>query len=117
MRELGLRGSRLHPGVFWDSKRELFIVSHVDDLLIAGPEAQLSWIGNELSKRYEVKGKAISEDGTLKFLGREIVLGQEGVIWTGDAKHMEALQERFTELEGELLQPPGRGGLQYGCLR
>ena len=54
----------------------MVLVSHVDDLLVGGPEEQLRKLRARLAGIYEVKGNTIKEgSGTLKFLVRTKSLG------------------------------------------
>ncbi len=48
---LGFQGGRLLPGVFWNSRLEVILVSHVDDLLLVGPEVELNKIRAKLGKQ------------------------------------------------------------------
>ena len=53
--DLGFASSCLHQGVFWHHLRELTLVSHVDDLLVCGPEEELVKLRDQLKQIYEIK--------------------------------------------------------------
>ena len=75
---IGFESSRLHPGVFYHRSKEVYVVAHVDDLLVAGPPSELEWVHGEIKKIYEIKGEMLKHGGMVKFLGREIRLMQDG---------------------------------------
>ena len=41
--------------VFIHRKRDLRVVTHVDDFLVAGEDHHLKWLREELAKKYELK--------------------------------------------------------------
>ena len=75
---LAFESSRLHPGVFYHRSKDVYVVAHVDDLLVAGPPSELEWVQGEIKKTYEIKGEMLKHGGMVKFLGREIWLTQDG---------------------------------------
>ena len=92
MKALGFHGSKLHPGVYWHPHRDVLVVSHVDDLLVGGPEKELLLLRQQLQAKYDVKGSTLKEGhGQLKFLGRIIRAMDDRYEWCGDPKHAETL--------------------------
>ena len=88
---LGFTASRLQAGVFHCSEKDIYVVAHVDDLLVAGLDMGLTWLRAALAKKHEMTGKMLSQDSSISFLGREIGMTGEGYIWTGDPKHAKIL--------------------------
>ena len=69
---IGFESSKLHPGVFYHRSKDVDVVAHVDDLLVAGPPSELEWVQGENRNIYEIKGEMLKNGGMVKFLGREI---------------------------------------------
>lgn len=100
LNKVGFRSSKLQPGFFVHGCRELVLVTHVDDFLIAGPDTDLIWLRKELKKHFEINGVMIGEQDTkgeatdqVKFLGRTIRRTPTGFTWEADCKHAKILLE------------------------
>ena len=87
----GFQSSRLHPRVFNHWRKDVYIVAHMDGLLVAGPPSDLEWVQGEIKKIYEIQGEMLRHGGMVKFLGREIWLAQGGVVCASDPKHAQLL--------------------------
>ena len=75
----------------WD----MYVVAHVDDFLILGErECMDKFVGGLQSDGYEctcdILGNRSDEVKSLKFLGRQIHLREDGIEWEGDSRHAEA---------------------------
>ena len=81
---IGFESNTLHPGVFYHRHKDVYIVAHVDDLLVADPPSDLEWVQGEIKKIYEIQGEMLKHGGMVKFLGREIWLAQGGVVCASD---------------------------------
>ena len=76
MARLGFEECRMTIGVYIHQTRDLRVVTHVDDFLVAGEIQHLKWLRDELQKTYELKVQiARWQSGDcpeLSFLGRII---------------------------------------------
>ena len=74
-------------GVFVHPVRDIRVVTHVDDFLVAGEREELTWLRDEMTKKYELKvqmaGWDDGDDKELAFLGRTIRLSSE---WGHDGR-------------------------------
>ena len=101
LRELGFSSSKLQPGVFRHKERDIIMVTHVDDFLVAGPPEELEWVRGKLREHFEVNGQMIGERDSkncsivkqVKFLGRTIRREADGFTWEADTKHVRILLE------------------------
>ena len=81
---IGFESNALHPGVFYHRPKDVYIVAHVHDLLVADPPSNLEWVQGEMKKIYEIQCEMLTHGGMVKFLGREIWLTQGGVACASD---------------------------------
>ena len=81
---IGFESNTLHPGVFYHQPKDVYIVAHVHDLLVADPPSDLEWVQSEIKKIYEIQCEMLTHGGMVKFLGREIWLRQGGVACASD---------------------------------
>ena len=102
LKELGFCSSKLQPGVFRHKARDIIMVTHVDDFLVAGPPEELEWVRDKLREHFEVNGQMIGERDNnnncsivkqVKFLGRTIRREEDGFTWEADTKHVRILLE------------------------
>ena len=59
MSRLGFTECKVTSGVYHHSDKDLRVVTHVDDFLIAGEIQHLTWLRRELEKTYELKFKSL----------------------------------------------------------
>ena len=99
MGTIGFLECKVTTGVFVHPVRDIRLVTHVDDFLVAGEREDLIWLRDELSKKYELKvqmaGWDEGDDTELTFLGTTIRLSHEGVTMEGDDRHVRRLQEEW----------------------
>ena len=79
-------------GVYIHRHRDLRVITHVDDFLVAGEAHHLRWFKDELSKKYELKcqiaGWEPGDNRELSFIGRTIRMSNIGIELEGDDKHV-----------------------------
>ena len=97
-------------GVFIHRKRDLRVVTHVDDFLVASEDHHLKWLREELAKKYELKvqvaGWQSGDDRELSFLGRTIRMSSAGIELEGDDKHVDGLIEEWNMQECSAVSTP-----------
>ena len=49
----------MSPCVFLHKEKELRVVTHVDDFLVAGEQAHLEWFKHELAQHFELKAEIV----------------------------------------------------------
>ena len=60
LENLGFRRCALQPSVYIHDAKEILLVIHVDDFLVAASQDASDWVYKEVSKVYELKKKIIS---------------------------------------------------------
>ena len=99
MEAMGFLECKVTTGVFVHPVRDIRVVTHVDDFLVAGELEDLHWLRDEMPQKYELKvqiaGWDHGDNKELSFLGRTIRLGPDGVTMEGDDKHVQRLQEEW----------------------
>ena len=99
MEALGFLECKVTTGVYVHPTRDIRVVTHVDDFLVAGEPADLVWLRDEMAKKYELKVQVAGWDHgdgkELSFLGRTIKLSPEGVTMEGDDRHVQRLLEEW----------------------
>ena len=85
MRRMGFTCCTTSPGVYYHEKRELRVVTHVDDFLVGGYKEDLVWLKAELTKEFELKGNILGNESgesmEVNFLGRKLRLTTEGITY------------------------------------
>ena len=99
MFRLGFTECLRTTGVYFHRDRDLRVVTHVDDFLVAGEYQHLKWLRGELEKTYELKvqlaGWQPGDSRELSFLGRTIRLLNSGIELEGDDKQVKGLIEEW----------------------
>ena len=99
MEALGFQECKVTTGVFVHPDRDVRVVTHVDDFLVAGEYNDIAWLRDEMLKKYELKvqiaGWEPGDENEMAFLGRTITLSDDGVTMEGDDKHVVRLQEEW----------------------
>ena len=97
-------------GVYIHRARDMRVVTHVDDFLVAGESQHLKWLSNELGKTYELKvqiaGWQLGDAREVSFLGRTIRLSNTGIEIEGDDKHVKGLIEEWKMQECRPVSTP-----------
>ena len=77
MLSLGFVCSSSNPSVFRHERRDILVVTHVDDFLCCAQRDDLDWLWKSLSKRYTLKSKVLGPNGCefreIEFLVRHYV--------------------------------------------
>ena len=111
MSSLGFQRSLKYPCVYLHVKKELKVVTHVDDFICSGQRKQLEWLREELGKEFamthEILGPADDEVKMAKYLGRTISWTRSGIEYKGDANHAKILLEEWDLEEGRAVVTPG----------
>ena len=99
MEAMGFLECKVTTGVFVHPVRDIKVVTHVDDFLVAGEQNDLQWLHDQMAQKYELKvqvaGWGHGDQKELSFLGRTIKLGPDGVTMEGDDKHVQRLLEEW----------------------
>ena len=105
------RANTMSPGVFWHPDRDLKIITHVDDFLIAGEKVERVWFETQVRKDFEVTvekaGWGAKDKKQIKFLGRLISFTSCGVEVEDDVKHVQMLMEEYNMLDCKGVETPG----------
>lgn len=90
MKALQFTLSVLHPSLFRCERRGLLVIAHVDDFLSTGPEQELVWFREEVSKTFELKSdNFVPEEHhvqTIDFFNRRISRRSDGLEMEADSK-------------------------------
>ena len=93
LENLGFRRCALQPSVYIHDAKEILLVIHVDDFLVAASQDALDWVYKEVSKVYELKQKMISsapEDAhETTYLNKK--MKSNWMSYEGDEKHADVL--------------------------
>lgn len=97
LQSLGFQALKSDPCMFWkppdDQGPGIFLVVHVDDLLVAGREQQVEWVFEEIQKGMLLKKGATIEQRPVKFLGEMIRRCEEGFeIWLDSSYYAELFE-------------------------
>ena len=81
-------------------ERDLRGVVHGDDFVLEGRDKDLDWVLEILSKVYELKNRGRLGFGPndvrkIDILGRVVELTDQGIVWKGDSRHQQLLEEHF----------------------
>ena len=88
------------PVAFSHADRDLHGVAHGDDFVWEGRDKDLDWILGVLSKEYELKNRGRLGFGPkdvkkIDILGRTVELTERGIVWSGDSRHQQLLEDHF----------------------
>ena len=88
------------PVAFSHAGRDLHGVAHGDDFVWEGRDKDLDWILGVLSKEYELKNRGRLGFGPkdvkkIDILGRTVELTERGIVWSGDSRHQQLLEDHF----------------------
>ena len=91
---LGTQCTYYHPDL------KMYVVAHVDDFLILGVRSDMDgFVKGLVDDGYECTSEILGfredEVQSMKFLGRKILLTNEGLEWEGDARHSEAFLSKL----------------------
>lgn len=99
MEAMGFLECKVTTDVFAHPVRDIRVVPHVDDWLVASDRDDVLWLRDEKSQKYELKvqlaGWDQGDEKELSLLGRTIKLGPDGVTIEGDDKQVQRLQEEW----------------------
>ena len=121
MLSLGFVCSSSNPSVFRHERRDILVVTHVDDFLCCAQRDDLDWLWKSWSKRYTLKGKVLGPNNKfreIELLGRRLAWTRSGVTYEADPKHVRhratnvtspgVKDERSEEAEVPLAGPGAR---------
>jgi len=99
MLALGFRGCKSNPCIYIHDERDLTVDVHVDDFLCLGERADLDWLHQSISEKFQVKkailGPGEDEQKKITFLGRSICWTGRGLEYEADPKHVQVLLEEW----------------------
>ena len=97
MADMGFEESKTVPGVVKHKSRNVLVAIHVDDILATGLDEDLTWMSEELRKRYEVKTQKIGpeHDEMGVYLGRQIRWTAWGYEWRPSLEQVTKIVEAF----------------------
>ena len=96
----GFKRLQTVPVAFTNAERDLHGVVHGDDFVLEGRDKDLDWVLEILSKVYELKNRGRLGFGPndvrkIDILGRVVELTEQGIVWKGDSRHQQLLEEHF----------------------
>ena len=100
LKGMGFRQSVLQPSVYMHDSRDILLVVHVDDFLVAATQEELDWVYAEMSKAYELKRKVISSSPgdahDTSYLNRRLKWDVHNMMsYEGDGKHADRLLKEW----------------------
>ena len=100
LKRMGFMQSALQPSVYFHHERDILLMVHVDDFLVAASQESLEWVYDEMSKSYELKQKIISSSPddahSTSYLNRRIKWDVHNwMSYEGDTKHVERLLKEW----------------------
>ena len=99
MLRLGFKPSTTTPCVYWNRRRQLRVVAHVDDFLVTGPKQELIRLRSDSKRDYDVDGDIIGpgadEAREGKFLGRMVRYCSWGMELVADSRLVQVLLSEF----------------------
>ena len=111
MTNLGFERNLIHPCVYYHPKRDLLVVTHVDDFLCSGERTDLRWLRREIEREFEIKGEIIGrregEKLSCEFLGRTIRVTPDGYEYEANPKHVKILMQEWGMENSRTLSSPG----------
>ena len=113
LESIGFIRGRGHPSVFWHPEKMIKTLVHGDDYVSAGDEAAMTWLGEELSKVYEIHtqklamGKDHQQEGQV--LNRITRCTEAGWEVEADPRHAELVVEQLG-IEDKGVCTPGVSG-------
>jgi len=111
MTSLGFAMNPIHPCVYHHPKRDILVVTHVDDFLCSGRREDMRWLTKEIHKEFEIKSEVVGNQGGEvregQFLGRTIRWTTEGYEYEGNQKHSKILLDEWDMNDAKSLSSPG----------
>ena len=90
--DIGLLNSSNCPCVFGHASRDLHMVVHGDDLIVAGCCDDLKWLSQKLNEKHELVQKArlgLGSDSEATVFNRCVTYSDFGLTWKADPLHAE----------------------------
>ena len=90
--DTGLLSSSNCPCAFGHSSRDLDMVVHGDDFIVAGWSDDFDWLSQKLNEKLELVQKArlgLGYDSEATVLNRCVVFNDSGLTWEADPRHAE----------------------------
>ena len=93
---MGFTRGRSSPCCFRHASKDLSVVVHGDDFTFVGPDAELDWAQEEMSKRFLIKamGRLGGDQGDvqeLRILNRVVRWEESGISYEADPRHSELI--------------------------
>eukprot|EP00971_Amphidinium_carterae_P334205 6469352-Amphidinium_carterae.1 len=95
--KLGFVRSKLDAGLYIDYDRQMFIVVHVDDIIILGSAVHRDEVVSALRVQFDMKHEQKLDEpkDCCKLLGRALLKTEKGFQLLNDPKHVWALMEEL----------------------
>ncbi len=110
MKELEFHSDVVAPGMYSHIRRDLRVITHVDDFLVSGSDADVRWLIKNLGERYEIKsevfGFGANDQKEIRFLGRTIRATSSGISIEGDPKHVDILLNEWNMVNSKPVDTP-----------
>ena len=86
-----------HTSVFHHPQKNLMVLVHGDDYVVAGEPADQKWLKEELEKAYQIKTQILGPGGAKegKVLNRVVAWTPKGWTYEADPRHAELIQEQL----------------------
>ena len=108
---LGFEAGAATPTSFRHVAKDLFVTVHGDDFTVTGPDAELQWLQQRLSDKYEIKtnflGPEQHHQQEIRVLNRTIRWTQKGVEYEPDQRHAELLVREMGMETSKPVATPG----------
>ena len=97
LKSIGFKHSVLNPGLLVHHERGLKLAVHVDDLLVTGFKDDVLWLIRELEAKFTLKSQLFGDDESkaVKYLGREISWGTDGIRWGSTERLVKEVLKSF----------------------
>ena len=92
----GFRRGKSAPTVLLHEGRGIRLVVWGDDFTFLGRDADLKWAANVMTKRYELKIRAVlgpdrGDDKWVRILNRKVRWEEDRIVYEGDEKHVDTV--------------------------
>ena len=108
---LGFACGKANPCILYHRERDIQLVYHVDDMLLAGDPKQLDWFVRCFSKAFECTmhrlGPDKDEEQEISFLNRRINWDQHGLRYQADPRHVQTILEETGMTQCTGVETPG----------
>ena len=111
LKTLGFEAGKANPCALYNREYDMQLIFHVDDMLVTGEAAALTWFRDEFSKAFECTGSILGPDAgqerQISFLNRLITWSNESISYEADPRHAQAVLKELGMQECTGVETPG----------